>query len=452
MGEGIITEMDLDKKVQEEASLPWVFTDKAVTAWGGLRLIKEMLLRMNFREVLESSGLPQAQSNRGYNAETMLESFMVCIWAGGARFSHTALVRFDEALKQIFGWKQVGSVSTYTRFFRRFGREEVDGVFGNLNRWFWDQIASKTLTLDLDSSVVTRYGDQEGTAKGYNPSKRGRRSHHPLFAFVADLRMVLHAWLRPGNASSANGATIFLEESIALLGANHRIGLIRADSGFFSESFMKHLEEKEFHYILAARMNPVIRLLITGQKNWTAVAPGIAVSELSYQAQSWASARRIILVRQEEKERPDAKGKRLFDLPGYRYQAYATDLKLAPLEVWRLYRGRADAENRISELKEDFGISGFCLDSFYGTEAAFRACLLSYNLMSLFRQALLQAPQAQRLSTMRFQCFAIGSWVGQEARKKLLRIGLPWQRRSWFEGLFTKIHEFKAPWLPEPNS
>ena len=122
-------------------------------------------------------------------------------------------------------------------------------------------------------------------------------------------------------------------------------------------------------------------------------------------------------------------------------------LKLALVEIWRLYRGRADAENRIKELKEDFGVSGFCLDSFNATEAAFRTALLAYNLMSLFRQAILQAPQSQRLSTMRFQCFAIGSWVGQQARKKLLRIGLPWERRSWFDGLFAKTKEFKAPWL-----
>lgn len=36
----------------------------------------------------------------------------------------------------------------------------------------------------FDSSVLTRYGEQEGAARGYNPSKPGRKSHHPLMAFV----------------------------------------------------------------------------------------------------------------------------------------------------------------------------------------------------------------------------------------------------------------------------
>ncbi len=57
------------------------------------------------------------------------------------------------------------------------------------------------LTLGLDSSVLPRYGTQEGAARGYTPQKKGRPSHHPLFAVVADLRMVLHAWVRPGNTA-----------------------------------------------------------------------------------------------------------------------------------------------------------------------------------------------------------------------------------------------------------
>ncbi len=47
-------------------------------------------------------------------------------------------------------------------------------------------IAVDGLTLDLDSTVMTRYGNQEGVVRGYNPTKPGRPSHYPLMAFVAD--------------------------------------------------------------------------------------------------------------------------------------------------------------------------------------------------------------------------------------------------------------------------
>jgi hypothetical protein len=142
-----------------EVGLPFRFSDKSVTPWGGMRLIQEMLIRMRFREALVASGLPQPQSNRGYDPVVMMEAFIVCVWIGGVRFSHTSLVRFDEALRELFGWKRVASVSTYTRWFKRFKQKEVDEVFGSLGRWFWDQLTSRTITLDLDSSVVFRPTD-----------------------------------------------------------------------------------------------------------------------------------------------------------------------------------------------------------------------------------------------------------------------------------------------------
>ncbi|WP_298128642.1 hypothetical protein [Ferrovum sp.] len=52
--------------------------------------------------------------------------------------------------------------------------------------------------------MITRNGEQEGAVRGYNPGRRGRASHHPLLAFVAEARMVANFWLRPGNTHSAN--------------------------------------------------------------------------------------------------------------------------------------------------------------------------------------------------------------------------------------------------------
>jgi len=131
--------------------------------------------------------------------------------------------------------------------------------------------------------------------------------------------------------------------------------------------------------------------------------------------------------------------------PLYRYQALITNLDLPPVEIWRTYRQRADSENRIEELKHDFGIDGFCLSDFYATEAAFRVVMLAYNLISLFRQVILTQRIQPRLQTIRFQCFALGSWIGKKYRKKVLKLSVPAQRRPWFEGLFSKITDFGPP-------
>lgn len=432
-----------------EQGLPFQFTDKPVTPWGGLRLVQEMLLRMRFREALAASGLPRPGSNRGYDPVAMMEVFLVCVWIGGLRFSHTSAVRYDEALCQIFGWKRVASVSTFTRWFRRFKRAGVDQVFGNLGRWFWNQLAPRTITLDLDSSVVTRYGKQEGAVVGYSRQKFGKPSHRPLFAFAADWRMVVHAWLRPGNTDDCNGGREFTEEALALLEPRHRVGLIRADAGFYDWKFFEALESKSIAYIVSADMTSPLRHEIVATKQWLNAGEGVDVAEFQYEGARWFKARRMVVVRHELKRRPEALGKELFEVPGCKFSAFVTTLDLPPAEVWRLYNGRGDSENRIAELKADFGLEGFCLESFYATEAAFRSAMLAYNLMSLFRQALLQAPTAVKLSTMRFQCFALGAWIGGQGRNKVLRISLSAGRRPWFEGLFAKIGAFRCPW-PAP--
>ena len=36
---------------------------------------------------------------------------------------------------------------------------------------------------------------KKGAVRGYNPSKLGRASHHPLIAFVADTRMIANCWV-----------------------------------------------------------------------------------------------------------------------------------------------------------------------------------------------------------------------------------------------------------------
>jgi len=42
------------------------FTDKEITPWGGMALMKRMLDHLGFAEALKTIQLPPKQSNRGY--------------------------------------------------------------------------------------------------------------------------------------------------------------------------------------------------------------------------------------------------------------------------------------------------------------------------------------------------------------------------------------------------
>ncbi len=52
------------------------------------------------------------------------------------------------------------------------------------------------LVIDVDSTVKTAYGKQQGVSVGYNPHKRGAASYHPLLAFCAETKEILQGWLR----------------------------------------------------------------------------------------------------------------------------------------------------------------------------------------------------------------------------------------------------------------
>lgn len=435
----------MNKKVARQLGVAWSFTNKQFTPWGGLRILEELLRRLGWEEALEAAPFPRPGSNRGIDPGLMVKGFLVTIWTGSARFAHTALVRFDAALRAIFGLTKMASVSTFSRFFRRFNQKQVEEVFAYLSAWFWSRVGGGNWTVDLDSSVLTRYGEQEGSERGYNPWNRGKKSHHPLMAFAAECRMVITAWLRPGNTSDSTNAENFFREVLAIFGQRHRIALLRCDSGFCVGGFLDLVERNEISYVVVARLLPTIKRRLGGLKKWIEIDERMAVSEFLYQAQGWSKARRVVVVRQRVQDQRE--GRLLLEVPGYSYSVYVTNLTLPALQVRALYQGRADSENRIKELLHDFAISGFVSQKFWATEAAFRLACYAYNLMSLFRQALLGAASKHTLSTLRAQCFAIGASLGRSAHQTVLRIGLAPPRREWFKGLFSAAAQLTSPCL-----
>ncbi len=458
------------------------FSDKLITPWGGMALIKRMLDHIGFDRALASAGLPQPGSNRGYRPEQLITQMMLSVWCGGNRFEHAEVTRFDRVLGSIFGISRMANFKAITRLYGKCSQTVNDRVFGSLYRWLFEQLHIGRVTLDLDSTVITRFGQQqEGGARGYNPSKPGRKSHHPLMAFVADVRMIANVWLRPGNSGSANNVIGFLHATREHL-AGKAIGLLRADSGFCEDGFLTHLEGERINYIIALKLNqPLQRALVRATQvaqrtqetpatqtappplGWWALDEGLELTEMMYQAPSWQSPRRIIAIRQHIKQRANPKGKTLSlfaedeAIGQWRYGAMVTDLNLPALQIWRLYRGRADCENRIKELKYDFAAGSLNLRDFWATEAALHTVMMAFNLMSLFKQALLKQtirktsksgtdqPIQHTLSTLRHQLFAQPAFITHEGRRPLLKLATAMHKREWITGLWDQSKHFDLP-------
>jgi hypothetical protein len=94
-------------------NLPVEFSDKQVTPFGGLSLMKIFMDKVGIVEQLQRVNLPQLGSNRGYDPTGIITSFWLSIWTGASRFIHCDWLRYDTVLQQIFQIEQMPSQSTY---------------------------------------------------------------------------------------------------------------------------------------------------------------------------------------------------------------------------------------------------------------------------------------------------------------------------------------------------
>jgi hypothetical protein len=71
--------------------------------------------------------------------------------------------------------------------------------------------------------------------------------------------------------------------------------------------------------------------------------------------------------------------------------------------------------------------------------------LVAYNLISLFRHYALNSHNQATMRTLRSYCFAIGGWISQYARNRVLKLSLPRQKRPWMDTIFRQIEEHPPP-------
>ena len=429
------------------------FTNKEITPWGGMVLINKMLEKMDIKSVLKQCPLPSQGSNRGYNPEQLFLNFMVGVWCGANNIEQLEVTRQDEVIRQIFKWDKMPGHRSFQRFFNKFDHVKNQHVFTFLYQWFFSNLAFTNFTVDFDSTIITRYGEQQGAKRGYNPRKRGRKSHHPLMAFVADCRMIANFWLRPGDSGTTNNFLSFLEDTLEKL-PGKEVGLLRADSGFYSHEIMTYLEKRwqKINYIIAVKFYMPIKRILASQRVWLKLGDGIEIAETTYQSPEWDQPRRIVLVRQEISKRPKAAGRQLklfedeYLYKNYRYSCFITNLTLPSRLVYDLYRGRADAENRIKEVKYDFGAESFNSNNFWATEAALNTVMIAYNIMSLFRQAVIGGKVQHFMKTIRYKVFAVGAYIVKDGNSTILKLSMEMKRREWFKGLWASSGMIHLPY------
>jgi hypothetical protein len=195
----------------------------------------------------------------------LILTLLYSVMAGLRRINKIEILQYNGVYLSLLGLSRFPDQSTLRRFLKRLTPKAIRQLVA-----LHDQLRAKlfamptprtTLTFDLDSVVLTSYGQAQFAKVGDNPKKRGRRSYHPLLCFEAHLQEFWHGSLRPGDAASRIGAVPFLTRCLAKV--PKQIGRsrirIRADSGFFGRRIIEFLDWLHGGYVIVARAYSTIK-------------------------------------------------------------------------------------------------------------------------------------------------------------------------------------------------
>jgi hypothetical protein len=274
-------------------------------------------------------------------------------------------------------------------------------------------------------------------------------SHHALIGVLAEAKMVVGFWLRPGNTTSGHNVTNFVLELLRRLPRHIRISCVRADAGFYNTELMNLLEALKIHFIIVAKLNRKVQVFCRhSDEAWRdSQLPGTQVQQVDWApVEGGGINRRLLVVRHKISQRPDAGGKQLLDIADYRFQALVTDLPPSydPIRVWRRYCGRGDSENRIKEIGAEFGVRGFCCKKFWPTEAACHLAIAAYNLCVLLQRHLGVLTKME-LPTLRWQLFTRAAVCSHSQGRATVRLAVPKSNRSWWLQVLEKLQSTLPP-------
>jgi hypothetical protein len=326
----------------------------------------------------------QAQKVGGwYRTSLMVELWVALVLYGGRCIDDLPRLG-TRGVRRLFGWQAVPDPTTYGRWLRRAGEavaEQLDTLLWRvvLMRWKVSGVP-RAVTLLLDSHVAVRYGEkQAGAEKGYNAKKPGRRSHHPLLAFLAETGDCLGVRWRAGNAHTAEGACLWIEELVKRLRAAgvERI-TVRLDKGFFSKEMVSTLQRLGVDFVLKVPAYKAFRRLLgplrqskKDKRLWTGSA-------------SLYGARLLAVEKRRELKSEDGE----LELGAVEVQKRAYVLTsfegLRAISAWRLYNRGAVVESRIKELVQ-LGAGATAVDDLGGNALLWSMTGLAYQIQHTVR-------------------------------------------------------------------
>lgn len=365
---------------------------KGLTSQAGLIPVVKFMKRFGVPNSLDAFVSHPRGDSAVYTLTDVMLLTLVSLVGGATSFCKTVALWSDSVLRRVGGWLRIPDDSTLGRIFKEVTDAQIarlEELNHRLRGRIWKAAlrAGKSVVwirqvmwIDVDSTAKTVYGEQEGSAVGYNPEKRGAPSYHPLMAFCCETKEILQAWFRSGNAYTSNGIVEFMKQLLSHIPNRVRV-VFRGDSGFFVGALLELLERLGHGYLIKVKLRNLVAIL--EQQEWPPVPdhPGWEQCEFQHEYSGWGKSRRFVAVRIKKKDDDKGPQGRLLDVDRYDYFCYVTTESLSPWATHKKYGKRATCETWIEESKNQMGMGQIKTGEFLANAALFHCAVLAYNMV-----------------------------------------------------------------------
>jgi hypothetical protein len=396
---------------------------RGLSHFGGSYFFHEFLRVLHFRNYVAGQ-IHYPRRNRDYSVSQMLLALVHPILLGLDRIETAALLHSDETFQYLTGLQSFPDPQTLRRFLLNAPadlREQLHRANDRLLQRFIHLPRHRSrLIFDLDSTVLTVFGHQEGAEVGYNPRYRGKRSYDPLLCVEANSSFLWDVELRRGDAGTWAGSEELLASCFLSTPSDVREIRVRADAGFGYGPVLDMLETRFAQYAVVARMVPSLKRALKGLR-YEPMSPHWEIAEFEHRPHGWTHARRCIVARKKiEDTDPEPT---LFSLERYAYRAWHTNLPLTPAGVWHFYDGRAGMERRIREVREDYAARKIPTRAFAANALYLEVIRLAYNLVTGFQRTCLPEDwQSLTLSKLRQRLLWLPGELTRPQNRPILRL------------------------------
>ena len=414
------------------------FNSNQLTHFGGVYLFHLFLKQIGWRKLI-TLNLRHDERNNDYTISEQIFSLLYPIILGLSRIEISRMLGNNGVFKLFIGLKRFPNPTTIRRFLVRSSGEllpQLIRLHDRSRKYFIDRIVrEKKLLVDMDSTVCTVYGDQEGAMKGYNPRARGRKSYHPLLCFESNSGTSLLGTLRHGNAYTSTGATDYLKQFFEEYPNTDYQVRFRGDSGFYNKEIILQLSENKAEFAIVADMTGPLKRRVTGLKYGQANGTDnrYSFAETTYQPAKWPNEFRYCIVRKKLKSEETDQAT-LFTVNAYSYSAIVTNMAMTPANIWKFYSGRAQCERDIRSLKEDYYLGNIPTQTFSANQLYMEILLWAYDLVKWFQRLCLpECDHRKTLNTLRQELLLMPGSFAQHGSRQILRFprNAPQQKTFW---------------------